>query len=332
MGFPQSAIFAFNANLDHVRLAGEEDLAAIEAFSPPLYSQMNECFSWGVQKEIAVDAKACEFFLSKIKFDKSIVGGQAGNAAEQASALGVECYLHTNYPSKELLGKFSHPERIMVAGEKGFAPSTQFLSEVKNAHHFVFESKEARTRFIASYDPFPLHPEDNFCFAITGRLAHIGKAFVGGLHLIKTPERVGKFAEEMRRWKKMNPRLQVFLELGEFSDKGVLRAVEQEVFPLVDALGLNEVELGQLSFELDELPSVVPLALFHSPQEQLVLPASKANTAALEFARRCAAFKAKSGKFAHEADLVGFSPEFVESPVGTIGLGDTFSCAYFLSA
>ncbi len=332
MALPDKAIFAFNANLDHVRFADEADLAKIEAFSPEIYSQMNECFSWGVQKEIAVDAKACEFFLSEIKFEGAIVGGQAGNAAQQASALGVECLLHTNFANRELLEKFTYPEKIMVAGEQGFAPSTESSSQVKSAHHFVFENKESRTRFIASYDPLPLHLEDSFCLNISARLPAIRKAFIGGLHLVKTPERVGKFAEELRRWKKISPRLQIFLELGEFSDKKVLHAVEKEVFPTIDMLGLNEVELGQLSFELDELPSIVQSVLFHCPQEQLFLPSPKANAAALEFAKRCAAFKAKNGRVATEEDLVGFSPDFVESPAKTIGLGDIFSCAYFLSA
>ena len=61
-----------------------------------------------------------------------------------------------------------------------------------------------------------------------------------------------------------------------------------------------------------------------------MLPNAKLDAAALEFARRCASFKAKNGRFASESDLTGFTPEFLESPSETIGLGDAFSCAYFM--
>jgi len=331
MDLPASAIFAFNANLDHLRFTNDADLAKIEEFSPQLSSQINECFSWGVQKEVAIDVRACEFFLSKMEFDKILVGGQAGNAAEQASALGVKCFLHTNFANEDLLKRFSCPEKIMVAGEKGFVPAGQLSSSIKSAHHFVFENKESRTRFIASYDPFPMHLEDNFCFNIAKELPGVKKAFVGGLHLLKTPERVSKFAEEIRRWKQANPALRVFLELGDFSDKSVLKATEKELFPLIDILGLNEVELAQLSYDLEELPSAVPSVLFHSPREQFVLPVQKQDAAALEFAKRCASYKAKTGGFAKEADVIGASAEFVETPVQTVGLGDAFSCAYFMA-
>ena len=135
MQCPKKAFFAFNANLDHLRKVDDADLAKIEAFSPQLASQMSECFAYGVQKETQIDAHACEFFLSKMKFDKKLVGGQAGNAAAQASALGVECFLHTNFANEELLRLFPHPQRIFVAGEGGFVPAPSFSSEGKSAHH-----------------------------------------------------------------------------------------------------------------------------------------------------------------------------------------------------
>ncbi|VVB99627.1 Uncharacterised protein [uncultured archaeon] len=330
MDFPASAIFAFNANLDHVKYADEKDIAAIEEFSPQIGSQMNEAFGYGIQKEISIDIKAADFFLSKMKFDRSIVGGQAGNAAQQASALGVKCFLHTNSANEELCRKFAFPDKVFLANEKGFVQASSFLSSAAPAHHFVFEHSESRTRFIASYDPFPMHPEDNFCSGITNELPKIGKAFVGGFHLVKTPDRARKFIEEIRRWKEVNTKLQVFAELGEFQSRDVLKVVEKELFPIIDILGLNEVELGTLSYDLEELPGMVPAVLLHTPSEQMVLPNSKQNAAALEFARRCASFKAATGKFAAESDLVGAGADFIDSPVETVGLGDTFSCAYFM--
>lgn len=332
MNFPSSAIFAFNANLDYVKAVDDADLAAIEEFSPTLSGQISESFAYGMQKEVMLDVRGLDFFLNKIKFERIIVGGQAGNAAQQASALGVKCFVHSNFANEELAKKFTHPENVMLAGEKGFAAATSFASHTKSAHHFVLENRENRIRFIASYDPFPMHLEDNFTFNITGELPNMQKAFVGGFHLLKTPDRARKFLSEMKRWKDTNPKMQFFCELGEFQSPEVMDAVRSEVLPLMDMVGLTDSELAQLGTEADELASETgaPI-LFHTPEKQSVFPEGKLNGAALEFARRCASFKARTGKFASEEDLKGASAEFVEQPVETVGLGDTFSCAYFMS-
>lgn len=331
MNFPQKAIFAFNANIDHLKAASDADIGKIDSAYPAIASQISESFAWGMQKEIPIDAHACGFFLSNFKFEEKLVGGQAGNAAEQASALGIECYLHSNFANESLLSLFSRPEKIMVAGESGFAPAGSFSSSAASAHHFVFENKETRTRFIASYDPFPLHPEDNFCQNIGKELPLIAKAFISGFHLLKTPDRVRKFLSEMRNWKEINPGLQIFYEMAEFQSKESLKAVEQEVFPFVDMVGLNEYELGSLGAELGELAEKAPSVLFHTPEHSMVLPEGKQNWAALEFAKRCAGFFAEKGRRATLPELAGFEPKFVESPVRTVGLGDTFSCAYFMA-
>jgi len=331
MNFPSSALFAFNANLDHIKYTSDEDIARIEEFSPQLGSQINESFAYGMQKEVPIDIRACEFFLTKMKFDRAIVGGQAGNAAQQSSALGVKCFLHSNFANEELCKRFAHPEKVMIASEKGFFPASSFTSNTKSAHHFVLENKETRIRFIAAYDPFPMHPEDNFCFNIIKELPGMAKAFLGGFHLIKTSSRVRKFAEVVRAWKEKNPTIKIFVELGEFQSPEVMDAVRKEVLPLASIVGLNDLELAQLGAEPEELASESGAAiLLHTPEKQSVYPESSLNAAALEFAKRCASFKAKTGKFATEADLVGASSDLVSSPVETVGLGDTFSCAYFL--
>lgn len=332
MNFPSSAIFAFNANLDHLKYVSEADVAAIEEFSPVLGQQMSESFAYGMQKEVAIDVRALDFFLTKMKFDKTIVGGQAGNAAQQASALGVKCFLHSNFANEELCGKFNFPGRVLLASEKGFVPASSFSSHIKSAHHFVFENRESRVRFIASYDPFPMHPEDNFMHNIPAEVPGIKKAFVGGFHLLKTPDRVRKFLSEMKKWKEINPALEFFCELGEFQSPDVMDAVRGEVLPLAGTIGLNDSELAQMGAEPDELAGETGAAiLLHTPEKQSVFPEGRLNGAAMEFAKRCASFKARAGKFATEADLAGAPSDFVESPVETVGLGDTFSCAYFLA-
>jgi ADP-dependent phosphofructokinase/glucokinase len=330
MALPGRALFAFNCQLDHLRQATDADLGKIEGFSPPLRSQMDECFSWGVQKEITIDTRACEFFLSSLKFDRTLIGGQAGNAAEQASSLGVECLVHSNFANESLATYFSHPLNVLLAGESGFVIASDFSARCASAHHFVFEHPETRTRFIASHDPVPLHPEDNFIRNIGVQLPSIGKAFISGMHLVPSVQRLQKFADEISRWKEINPKLQTFLELGQFQKPEVRDACRKIIFPLVDMVGLNEYELAAFGCELDELAQDANSLLFHTPEHSLVLPREKENESALAFAEKCASFLARNGRHATGQEIAGYEGGFIDSPARTVGLGDTFSCAYFM--
>lgn len=332
MQFPKSAVFAFNANIDHLIFATDADAETIDRSFPEIAGAMTESFSTGVQREMQIGSKECGFLLSAFKSKaKKIVGGQAGNAAEQASALGVDCYLHTNFANEELMGLFSHPKKIFAATEKGFAPADGFPSQSPSAHHFVFENAGAQTRFICSFDPFPLHPEAAFCEKIGAELERVGKAFVGGMHLVKSADRVAKFAREIERWKEINPNLLVFVEMGESQNADVLDAVRKEIFPITDVVGLNEVEIAQLGCTPEELAGEVGELLFHTAESSIIYPEGKGDAPALEFARKAAAFRAKTGRCGIEQEILQCDGEAVENPARRVGLGDTLSCAYFMA-
>jgi len=330
MQLPPRAIFAFNANIDHHCFPNEDELKRLGDFAPTLASQIDECFAYGVQREVSVDTKVCNFLLSEFHGAKKIVGGQAGNAAQMASALGVECLLHSNYASEGLLKLFAHPKKVMIATEAGFAPADSVQNEKSEAHHFVFESAEARTRFIASYDPQPLHPDSLFCEKIRDGLPSISHAFVSGFHLLPTVGRLGKFLQELRAWKEINPSLRLFCELGEFQKPEVRDAMQEELH-LLDMVGLNDTELSSFGMGVEEFSQKANAVLFHSQNAQEVLPEEKLDGEALSFARKCAAFRAEFGRCATLPELEGYEAKFVENPAGTVGLGDTFSCAYFLA-
>ncbi len=330
MQFPEKAVFAFNANIDHLIFAGETDITTVDRAYPDIASAMAECFSTGVQREIQIDSRACGYLLSNFR-SKKIVGGQAGNAADQASAFGVDCFLHTNFGNEELLELFSYPERIRVACEGSFCPAGHSTSQAASAHHFVFENNENNTRFICSFDPVPVHPESDFCEAITMVLPDTKKAFVGGMHLVKTMDRARKLVDEIRRWKEVSPNMQVFFEMGEFQNQGTLDVVRKELFPLADIVGLNEVELAALGCTPEELAEEANSIFLHTHGMHGIYPKEKENPSALMFARKCAAFKAKTGKCGDYAEVMASEAVFVESPAWTVGLGDALSCAYFMA-
>ena len=81
MNFPTKAIFAFNANIDHHCFPTETELKRIGDFAPTLLSQIEECFAYGMQREVPIDTKVCNFLLPEFKTARKLVGGQAGNAA-----------------------------------------------------------------------------------------------------------------------------------------------------------------------------------------------------------------------------------------------------------
>ncbi|MCX6770590.1 MAG: hypothetical protein NTX79_00895 [Candidatus Micrarchaeota archaeon] len=331
MALPPRAIFAFNANIDHHCFPSEDELKRVGDFAPALASQMDECFAYSVQREVSIDSKTCNFLLSEFKGAKEIVGGQAGNAAQMASALGVECLLHTNYASAGLLRLFSHPKKVLVATERGFAPADSVQEEKLEAHHFVFESAEARTRFIASYDPQPLHPDSLFCGKIRAELLSVQHAFVGGFHLLPTVGRLGKFMGELRAWKEINPSLRLFCELGEFQKPEVRDAMLEEL-GIFDMVGLNDTEMSSFGVGIEDFSQKANAALLHSQSAQEVLPKEKLDDEAMQFARKCASFRAEYGRCATLPELEGYEAKSVEKPAMTVGLGDTLSCAYFLSS
>jgi len=330
MTLPSRAIFAFNANIDHHCFPAEGELKRIGDFAPALLSQIDECFAYGVQREVSIDSKTCNFLLNELKGARKMVGGQAGNAAQVASALGVECLLHSNYASEGLLRLFTHPKKVMVATEKGFASADAVQNEKTEAHHFVFESAETRRRFIASYDPQPLHPDSQFCEKIRKEIPSISHAFVSGFHLLPTVGRMGKFLEELHAWREINPSLRLFCELGEFQKPEVRDAMLEDL-RIFDMVGLNDTELSSFGLGLDEFSQKANSVLFHSQNSQEVLPAGKLDEEAMAFARKSASFRAEKGRCATLAELEAYEAKFVEKPVETVGLGDTLSCAYFLA-
>ena len=142
--------------------------------------------------------------------------------------------------------------------------------------------------------------------------------------------RLGKFLDELRAWKEINPSLRLFCELGEFQKPEVKDAMLEEL-RIFDMVGLNDTELSSFGISLEEFSQKANAVLFHSQGTQEVLPEEKLDEEALSFARKCAAFRAERGKCATLSELEGYEAKFVEKPVETVGLGDTLSCAYFLA-
>ncbi|MCX8197936.1 MAG: ADP-dependent glucokinase/phosphofructokinase [Candidatus Micrarchaeota archaeon] len=331
MGLPSCALFAFNANIDYIVDADRADLGAAKKALPELFFQIESCLESQSQRETKIGRQECLALLSMLKPGKAIVGGQAGNGAQQASALGIRCFLHSNFASTGLLGLFSFPSRVFVATKKGFERADRASASLPSSHHFIFQSKNSNSRFIASYDPLPLHVEEEFAAKITPLLPSIPKAFVGGFHLLFGRKPVLAFAKELQRWKEENPSMRIFCELGDFQSEAAMQETLKSIFPLADMVGMSDSELALFGCSIEELSREGNAILLHSPAKQEVFPPPKLNPAALDFARRCASFKARHAKFATLRQALASKPSFVARPKQAVGLGDSFSCAYFMA-
>lgn len=335
---PKKALFAFNTNIDAVRHISKMEIEG--AGRPP--SRLIPLFSAirkNEQKETGVDRKTVSWLMENFGIDCFLVGGQAGNAAHTASLLGVLCLLHSNYKSRSLLSLFKKPGNILVADGSRFKEASRISRGGEDGIHFIIECRG--NRYIASYDPKKPTIDNGFRKAMGKEISSISKAFVGGFHLFGNPSQVMEAAKEMRKWKKANPSLRIHLEMGEFQRKDVLNATRKEVFPLIHSIGLNAIELRQL-FNKPERTSLIMLSrmvrevLFHTEKKAVVIPSTKKAKESLLFASIVASYRAAKGELPTFNELIAFAGKrksfHIKKPITTVGLGDTFACAYFLTS
>lgn len=333
---PKKAIFAFNTNIDAVKHISKEEIAGVKPPKElvPLFSAIRR----GEQKEVKADKKTVAWLTKKFGVDYFLVGGQAGNAANAASLLGVRCFLHSSYKSRSLLSLFRKPENILIAKGDSFVKASDVCGNGEYGVHFIIECEG--NRYIASFDPKKPPVDADFRKAIGKEIRTVDKVFVGGFHLFEKNSQVIEAANEIKRWKRANPSLHIHLEMGEFQSKEALNATKKYVFPLIHSIGLNDVELRQL-FNKNEgkslvlLSKIVPEILFHTEKKSVVIPVTKNAAESLLFASIVASYRAAKGELPTFDELIKFAEKrksfYIKKPVATVGLGDTFACAYFLT-
>ncbi len=308
---PKSALFAFNTCIDAVVKTTPQMLLCLPLIQKDRH--VREAVLSSLQREITIDKEELSFLRKTFPRPQYRIGGQAGQAAEVARALGVLPIIFPERKKKEL------------------------------PIHYVFEycnSLGMCNRIIASYEPQPMIPQAGLHLP-KRLLRSLSHAFLGGFHLMKSKEEIMQSAKIIHAWKKQNPHLRIFVELGDFQKKEVLAAAKKYVLPPADCEGMNEEELFLLTGRhgidaIKKLPKGTGKILFHSPNFSFTLPKDEGDEQALLFARLVCSYRAKYGKnpsFSSLAKYAKTSPSLhIENPKFTVGLGDAFSCAYFLAA
>ncbi|MEM3399589.1 MAG: ADP-dependent glucokinase/phosphofructokinase [Candidatus Micrarchaeia archaeon] len=347
-----SCLFAFNTNVDVVFEFSEEHAKVFsenEELAPLL-----ECVFSGGQREIRVSRRTAEK-LAQLRGGVAVVGGQAGNMANVSAALGVSTYLHVYSKSERQISLID--KNVMVQTEKCFKPARMAGCGDEESTHYVFEFKKgvflgkkipASNRVIASYDEanFNMLIDDNFERCVERNIGRIEKIVLGGFHLLgrKCRERVAHVEKLVERWRDMNQEIRVFLELGDFQDLDIAREVKRRLFPLVDCVGMNEVELKQVAGgDINSLRKIVKSAVIHT-KEGSVLVGEKKEEAQV-FASIVASYRAFYGKNPRFEELYDYSQRIKQGRFGvkggvgsfpvkerrTVGLGDCFASAFFLT-
>ena len=358
----KKAVFAYCTNLDSVIEIGRPEAESVSCYLPGLL----ECMRNGEGKEIRINESDFQKVAGLLPPGSRRVGGQAGNMALDAARLGVKSYMHTPNKSKKMLSLF--PKNVFVASGDGFAPAKDSGDDSEPPVHLVFEYRKGRgipssNRFIASFenDNPSLKIDQLFSRNILREIPSIDRAFVAGFHLL-TPvvfrKRFREVVKQIRLWKRLNRALRIHLEWGDFVSKETEKMAAKSLLPEIDCVGFNESEMKGLvraAGGINPILEKTKTVLLHTRDYSLAFSREfdeKPLADSLSFASCVAGFKAKKGRSPTFAELmkarfrkrkvampdvetgdfsVGFSPSAEVKPKYTIGLGDCFSMAFFLT-
>jgi len=215
-----------------------------------------------------------EWILTNFSIDELRMGGQAGIVTNVLASLNVpNIYPHASQLPEMQAKLFVDKENIKIPMiEKGIIAFRKPLMAVRSSDepliHWIFEFDKgtevkinderietpAANRFIATWDEYNARLELDPAFE-EGSLRIIknaDKAMISGYHLLRKKypggstfnECIEKTVKLLSRWKKVNPHLKIHFEQAFLSDLEIIKATCDEVFPYVDALGLNEDEVA----------------------------------------------------------------------------------------
>ncbi|MCX6778068.1 MAG: hypothetical protein NT157_04245 [Candidatus Micrarchaeota archaeon] len=303
----KKAAFGFNTGLDLVRNAGREEAGAItkRIFGKRLLGG-----------EYTISAKRARE-LADLGGWKTRIGGQAGNMANDAAAIGVRCYVHSASKSEKIMRLFR--DGAMVARKGRFVPAGKAGDSSVPPIHFVLEFPG--DRIILSHDEcaFSMKEDGEFYAAIKPLAKKIGCFAVGGFHLLQGRDVEGKVAGIAGRvlgLKGENPEMKIHLEWGDFQNVKAMEATLGLFAPVCDSVGFNEKELERVSAYLrlrggkygraQKMLEIVQEVVVHTSEYSFAL-SEKNQKGKLEnsllFASLASAYKAVNGRAGNFAEL-----------------------------
>lgn len=223
--------------------------------------------------EIPLKNEKMNEWFDKIVFDVQKIGGQAGIVADLFSSLGIKVIFYTNPLSKKLVRFFKKPSNILfpvVNKEIRFVEISNASVIEKTKINRIFEipkgisikikneklETKKQVRFIVSSRP----EEIRICFDESLRkfISELSKKingfFVSGFHGIKEKYSDGKTfdyylninTQSLQKMKNANKKLRIHFELVSIPNKERRKKIVEKIFPVVDFVGMDDVELNQV--------------------------------------------------------------------------------------
>ncbi|MDI6856316.1 MAG: ADP-dependent glucokinase/phosphofructokinase [Candidatus Thermoplasmatota archaeon] len=259
-----AVIFGFNTNIDIIKKVRGYELEKISSY--PSLKSLRECVRKGLQKELFVPKSTINFLTKKLHYDIIRIGGQAGNMANDAAKLNVDVYLHLANKSNDVIKLLDR--KIFVATKNKFLRACKFkgTTGLPNTHYIlefekgdVFENRKIpfSNRFIATYDyeNSQLLLDRNFITNVPKVIKSIDKAVIAGFHILSESYayKILKIKDLLLKWKRLNKKIFIHLEMGEFQSALVLQHVMKYLLPIVDSIGFNEFEFEQMRYSNEGL-------------------------------------------------------------------------------
>jgi ADP-dependent phosphofructokinase/glucokinase len=262
--------------LEEILIAFESPDLFLTKSSPPeinsvedlMCSLINTIKTGKADESLISSEDVCVWIENHFRILKTQIGGQAGIMSNLLPKIGVKnILLNLPFYSNEVTKLLDSSIKIPDGHKKTMDHRKQEYdnSKIEPISHYVFEFKEAiyqvgnkkihckrPNRFIASFDEVnsELKISKNFVDYSTSSIQSYSLAVISGFHLIKPEISSQTYSETLkpvttllRTWKKINPSLNIHLELTVTKNKKLRNTIIKEIFPLVDSIGMNEQEL-----------------------------------------------------------------------------------------
>lgn len=244
---PKSATFAFNTNVDLICCA---DSALERLELPGEMLPLLEAMRRGESGEERVARRMAEFIRGHFHFRERRMGGQAGNAANAAARLGVRAVAHAANLTGMQQMLFEHG--VKAIGEVSAESSVHYVFEFSGGQELFGFSVPESGRFIFTHDPAneEMRISTEFKRFTLKHAREIDCALVSGFHNLREEgcrHKLDEIAALLRMWKKLNPKMRIHAELGDFSSGKVLGFFARGILSRVDSVGMNELELRDLA-------------------------------------------------------------------------------------
>ncbi len=233
-------------------------------------------FSTGKALQMMIDEEDVKKWIEE-SFGKGTLrlGGTSANMAVALASFGFKRVLVYAYPLvRELAELFPDMENIKTVSRDGriVHPKKGWKGEKLGAIHWIFEVKKGQriyldgreitcprdNRFIASWNPVnsKLSIADYFIRVYLKRVSEYPKFMLAGFHIMRDVYPDGETVEDRMRDiasfvdKIRKNGAKVHIEMASIRRERVRKALIEILFPKVDSLGINEVELSWVARDL----------------------------------------------------------------------------------